>query len=172
VPDEVALRCGLVAGLELDRTLARSLARELRKSKAVRIAVRALRARPLSEQQLQQRLRERGVLAADGRFALDALCAAGFVDDVRVAQGRAQALAERGWGDEAILERLRGEGLRDEHVLAALGELEPEAERAERSVQGREPPKAWALLRRRGFRPDTVEAVLGALDADGPDGLG
>jgi hypothetical protein len=37
---------------------------------------------------------------------------------------------------------------------------------------GLAPRKAWALLQRRGFDPETVEAVVGVLDEDGTDGLG
>ena len=158
--------------MPLDRTLARSLARELRHERALGAAVSALRARPVSERRLRERLHGRGVRADAEAAAVATLSDAGFVDDERLARGRALALAERGWGDAAIEARLTGEGLSESHVAEAVAELEPEARRAAGLVAGVPPRKAWALLQRRGFDAETVEAVLGALDEDSEDGLG
>ena len=100
------------------------------------------------------------------------LSGAGFVDDAHLARGRALALAERGWGDEAIEARLAGEGLPAPLVADAVAELEPESQRAARIVGGLPLRKAWPLLQRRGFEPETIEAVLGALDENRAEGLG
>ena len=97
---------------------------------------------------------------------------AGYVDDGRLARGRAVALAERGWGDAAIEARLTGEGLREPDVEAAVAELDPETDRAGALVAGLPPQKAWALLQRRGFDSETIESVLGGLDVSGAEGLG
>jgi SOS response regulatory protein OraA/RecX len=172
MPDDVILRCGLHAGIELDRPLARELARELRRVEALGTAARALRARPLSEQRLRQRLEARGIPPEAGRAAVAVLAEAGYVDDGRLARGRARELAERGWGDAAILDRLAGEGLSPGQAQAAVGELGPERERASRLLCGKEPRKAWGLLQRRGFDLETIEAVLGPLDETPNDGLG
>jgi len=172
VPDDVVVRCGLHAGRELDRPLARELARELRRARALGTATRALRARPLSEERLRQRLRARGVSRGAGEAALATLAETGYVDDARLARGRAAALAERGWGDAAILDRLAGEGIPAVEAEPAVAALEPEAARAARLVFGKDRRKAWALLARRGFEPDTIEAVLGLLDEGGADELG
>lgn len=158
--------------MPLDRTLARSLARELRLERAVGTAARTLRARPLSERRLRERLRSRGVRADAEEAALATLIGAGFVDDERLARGRAAALAERGWGDAAIEARLAGEGLPVPQVESALADLEPEAERAATLIAGLPLRKAWTLLQRRGFDAETLESVLGALDEDAADGLG
>ena len=99
-----------------------------------------------------------------GDEAIETLQLAGHVDDERLARGRASSLAERGWGDAAILARLTGEGLREGLVEAALSELEPESARAAFLAFGKDPHKAWALLQRRGFDPDTIEATLGGVD--------
>jgi len=132
-----------------------------------------LRARPLSEQRLRERLRRRGIPSEDQQSAVAALADAGFVDDVRLAHGRAAALSERGWGDAAISARLEGEGLPALEIEGAVAALEPEHVRAARLTRGlADRKKAWALLARRGFDADTIESILGALDADGPDGLG
>lgn len=168
----VVARCGLRTDLPLDRTLARSLARELRQQRALGTAVRTLRARPVSERRLRERLRSHGIRADAEEATLATLSDAGFVDDERLARGRALALAERGWGDAAIEARLAGEGLPEPQVAAAIADLEPESRRA-RGLIARVPPrKAWALLQRRGFDSETVESVLGALDEGGADGLG
>jgi SOS response regulatory protein OraA/RecX len=166
------VRCGLRADVPLDRTLARSLARELRLERALGTAVRTLRARPVSEQRLRERLRSRGVRADAEEAALGTLTEAGFIDDLRLARGRAVALAERGWGDAAIEARLADEGLPAALVASAVADLEPEAERAAKLIAGLALPKAWVFLQRRGFDHDTFEAVLGALDEDTADGLG
>ena len=158
--------------MPLDRPLARSLAQELRRERALVAAVRTLRARPVSERRLRERLRSRGVRADAEEETLSTLSDAGFVDDERLARGRALALAGRGWGDAAIEARLGGEGLPESLVADAIGALEPEPRRAAKIIAGVPPRKAWALLQRRGFEPETVEAVLGALDEDAPEGLG
>jgi SOS response regulatory protein OraA/RecX len=117
-------------------------------------------------------LRNRGVRADAEDAVLETLSDAGFVDDERLARGRALALAERGWGDAAIEARLAGEGLPESQVAEAVAELEPEARRAAGLIAGLPPRKAWALLQRRGFEVETLESVVGALDEDAADGLG
>jgi SOS response regulatory protein OraA/RecX len=157
----------------LDRSLARSLARELRQEQALATAVRSLRARPLSERRLRERLQDRGVRADAEEATVATLSEAGFVDDERLARGRAAALAERGWGDLAIKARLLAEGLPESAVAAAVAELELEAVRAGRlTTAAGSRRKAWTLLQRRGFAAETIEAVLGGLDETDADGLG
>jgi regulatory protein len=158
--------------LPLDRPLARSLARELRRERALGTAVRSLRARPLSERRLRERLRSRGIRADAEEAAVATLSEAGFVDDARLARGRALALAERGWGDAAIEARLEGEGLTQPEIDAAIAELDPEPERTAHAIHGLAPRKAWDLLQRRGFDPETIESVLGGLDESEAEGLG
>jgi regulatory protein len=158
--------------MPLDRAVARSLARELRLERALGTAVRTLRARPVSERRLRERLRNRGVRADAEDAALETLSDAGFVDDERLARGRALALAERGWGDAAIEARLADEGLPESQVAEAVAELEPAARRAAGLIAGLPPRKSWALLQRRGFEVETLESVVGALDEDAAEGLG
>jgi SOS response regulatory protein OraA/RecX len=173
VPDDVVVRCGLRAGLALDRPRARELGRELRRARALGTAARALRARPLSERRLREHLRSRGAPAAAEEAALVTLADAGLVDDTRLAEGRAVSLAERGWGDAAIAARLEGEGIPVDAVQAAVTALEPERERAARvATTITDPCKAWALLARRGFDQDSIEGAVGALDESPSGGLG
>jgi regulatory protein len=167
VPDDVVVRCRLIAGTELERPLLRKLRRELQRAEAVAFAGRALSARDLSRTRLKDRLRARGFPPAVGEGAVAALAEVGLVDDRRLGLMRAEALAERGWGDAAIEVRLRREDVPEEVVREALASLPPERERAAAlaaSVNDRR--AAWNLLSRRGFALETAEEVVGVLDAD------
>jgi SOS response regulatory protein OraA/RecX len=86
----------------------------------------------------------------------------GYLDDGRFALARAEALAARGQGDEAIQHDLAERGIECGIVTAALAALEPERERAA-SVAARlgRSPKTVALLARRGFDADSIEAAVG-----------
>jgi regulatory protein len=118
---------------------------------AFEAAARALRAADRSRAELDDRLARRGVGEAAREEALDRLERLGWLDDVRVAAARATRLAERGYGDAYIRADLARRRL---PVDAALAELDPERERAERHA-ARGP--AW--LARRGFDADVVENV-------------
>jgi regulatory protein len=167
VPDEVVVRCGLSAGLTLERPLLRELRRELRRSEALAAAARALATRDLSRQRLSERLRARGVRTDAGASAVAALEKAGIIDDARLARTRAGALAERGWADAAIESRLEREGVAADVVRRALSDLPSEHDRARRLAGGADDPRAaWKLLARRGFGPETIEDVVGALDEE------
>jgi regulatory protein len=168
VPDDVVVRCRLAAGTELDRPLLRELRRELRRAEALAGATQALSRRDFTRRRLTERLRARGVRESEAEDAVTTLARAGLVDDERLARRRAQVLAERGWGDAAIEARLRSEAVPAEYVSAALAELTPESERAGGlAPKASDRRKAWALLARRGFSPETIEEVVGGLD-EGP----
>jgi SOS response regulatory protein OraA/RecX len=173
VPDEVVLRCGLSAGVELDRPLLRLLRRELRRAEALDLAARTLRRRDLSLRRLSERLERAGVAPAAERSALQALSEARIVDDARLATGRAATLAERGWGNAAIAARIEAEGILEADASAAIAKLEPETARATRAAATvSDPRKVWALLTRRGFDHETIEAVVETLDEETGGGLG
>jgi SOS response regulatory protein OraA/RecX len=173
VPDDVIVRCGLAAGVELERPVLRRLRAELRTAEALALAGDTLRRRDLSQHRLAERLRRAGIARTVERRALATLVESGVVDDARLAATRARSLAERGWGDLAIAARLEGEGISEREARAAIAELEPETERASRLVGGAgDDGKAWRLLSRRGFDPETVESVLGVLDGRDRRGLG
>jgi regulatory protein len=164
LPVDVVVRAGISEGRALDRPALRELRRELRRAEALHVAGRALRRRDLSRRRLAERL-ERAVPPTVVAESLATLEQAGLVDDERVARIRAESLAGRGYGDEAIRHRLRAEGLPDE----AVGELRPETERAGPLIARRGTgPRTARYLAGRGFGEEAVEAALGA--AFGQDG--
>ena len=167
VPEEVVLRVGLASGDELDRPALRRLRVELRRLEALTAATRALARQDLSRARLSDRLRASGVAPAEETRTLALLESNSLVDDRRLAETRAAALAERGWGDDAIVSRLESQSLEPEDVRAALASLPPETERAAALAAGTEDRRATGLLlARRGFSPDSIEFVLGVLDED------
>jgi len=172
VPDEVALRAGLTAGLALDRPVLRRLRREIRRVEALALAARALEQRDLSRGRLDARLTGARLTAAEREQALETLERSGLVDDARLARARAEALAERGWGDAAIAARLESEGVGPELAREAITDLADEAERVCVFVErGADRRKTTSFLVRRGFDEDAIEAALGWLDEDDRPGL-
>jgi regulatory protein len=158
LPAGVVVRAELRVGRRLDRESARLLARELRRAKALARATRALASRDRSRGELEARLAEAGVSDAAREEALGSLEAAGLVDDARVAESRAREMARRGYGDSAIRADLRSRRIDSETVAAAIETLEPEAERAQRALEGK--GRTPAMLRRlasRGFSYDTLD---------------
>lgn len=168
LPTGAVVRAELRVGRPLDRETARRLGREVRREKALARATRALSARDRSRGELESRLAQAGVPAAARDEALAALEAAGVVDDSRVAESRAAALARRGYGNLAIRSDLVRRRVPAETVSEAIDALEPESERAHRVIDahGATP----AILRRlasRGFSRDTLEELAAAVASDG-----
>jgi SOS response regulatory protein OraA/RecX len=163
LPLDVVVRAGLSEGRTLDRAVLRTVRRELRRVEALAVAGRALRSRDLSRRRLVERLERAAVAPAAAAESLATLESAGLVDDNRVAQSRAQALADRGWGDEAIRQRLVGEGFEEPTAGVAVSTLEPEVERARLLIGRRGPgPRTARYLAGRGFAEESLEAALGA----------
>jgi regulatory protein len=127
------------------------------------IAARALRHRDRSRQEIADRLARAGVYGEEQADALDALERVGYVDDARFASARAEALAARNLGDEAIRHDLAGHGIAGEAVEAAIAALPPEATRAQ-ALAGRlgRSAKTAAALGRKGFSPDSLESAFGS----------
>ena len=167
VADDVVVGARLSAGTLLDRSVLRRLRRELRHAEARAVAARALARQDVSARRLGERLERAGVAPTTAKNTVARFAAVGLVDDARLAHARAEALASRGYGDAAIAARLEGERLDWECVRAALAVLPPESERARRlAAAEREPSAVARRLTGRGFAPETVEEVVGLLDAD------
>lgn len=131
------------------------------------IAARALARRDVSVSALKKRLDAGGVERDEIDRVVEALVRAGLVDDVRLARELSSSLADRGLGDEAILARLEAEGIGPEERAYALTMLEPEERRAVGVAEresARGPRRLAALLARRGFGEDAVEAALVSCD--------
>jgi regulatory protein len=167
LPIDVVARAGIVDGRELDRPALRLLRRELRRHEALALAARALRHRDLSRSSLDARLDGAGATRAAREETLAVLDRAGLVDDARLAERRASALAERGYGDAAIRHDLAQRAVAAEDVTAAIALLEPESERARRVVARRgATPKTGAYLARRGFGEEAIEGLVAGPTGD------
>jgi SOS response regulatory protein OraA/RecX len=131
-------------------------------------ATRSLARRDLTEQELAERLSQAAVPPAARSEALGRIVRAGAVNDERFARSRAETLAMRGSGDALIRHDLAGRGIAAELVEAAIGELEPEAARAERIVVRRGPSlKTARHLARKGFSEHAIEDTCGMPIAEG-----
>jgi SOS response regulatory protein OraA/RecX len=161
-PADVVVRAGISRGRALDRPALRQLRRELRRAEALAVAGRALRARDLSARELALRLEQRAVSPSAAEESLAVLSDAGLVDDARLAENRAESLAGRGYGDAAIRHDLERRGVGADLVEAALGGLEPEAERAGRIVARRGTGAGTArYLAGKGFGEEVLEQAAG-----------
>lgn len=131
------------------------------RDEALAVATRALARREHSTRGLRERLLRAGVAGSEADEVLEELQRVGLLDDGRFARERARALAERGKGDAAIRFDLEHAGVGSDEVEAALAELDPERERAERLVERRGASAATArLLAGRGFDEAVVEALV------------
>jgi SOS response regulatory protein OraA/RecX len=160
LPLDAVVRAGLAVGRRLDRSTARDLAREIRRAKALAQATRTLATSGRSRRELEQRLARAGHAGTAREEALATLDRAGLVDDARLAEGRAELLARRGYGDIAIRADLRRRQIASEAATSALDSLAPELERVRELLEGRS--LTPALLRRlagRGFSRETLDEV-------------
>jgi SOS response regulatory protein OraA/RecX len=170
VPLDCAAEARLAVGVPLDRVRARELGRALRRRRALDVAARALRTTAHSRASLETRLAGRGVGVEDRASTLGVLERAGIVDDQRGAHSRAELLATRGHGNEAIRADLEQRGFPTDAVTTAVDALDAEIERAARIVAARgASPRTARLLARHGFDQDAIEAVIAIVS---PDELG
>ena len=129
---------------------------------ALELAYRALRVRDRSERELDEWLAARGVSESARGDALASLRRTGLVDDRRIAERRASALAGRAAGNGLIRHELASAGVADDLVEEALAALDPELERARVVVERRGPGARTArYLSGKGFAGDVVGAVAG-----------
>ncbi|MGH2977952.1 MAG: hypothetical protein ACRDKC_06230 [Gaiellaceae bacterium] len=160
LPTDAVVRAGLAVGRPLERCTARDLARELRRARALAAATRSLAASDRSERALEQRLARAGHSAAAREDAIASLARAGAIDDVRLAESRAELLARRGYGDAAIRADLGRRLIAPDAAASAMASLEPELERLRWLLERQSVTPA--LLRRlagRGFSGDTLDEV-------------
>ncbi len=132
------------------------------------VACRWLARGPRSMAEVATRLGKIGFSQRAVGDAVTRLVELRFVDDEALARGRAEALGMRGYGNLRIERDLGRRGLGDGAITRALASLPAEPERA-RAWLVRFPRlgakrAAWGALVRRGFAPETVEDILGAVD--------
>jgi regulatory protein len=131
-------------------------------SEATELALRALRHRDRSRLDLDRRLELAGIPAGERAKALDGLAEAGLLSDVRFAETRARALAERAAGDALIRRDLAQHGIGDDVVEEVVAALRPETERAEQAFRKRGGgAKALRYLAGKGFSAESLERVSG-----------
>lgn len=163
LPADAVVRAGLAVGRPLDRQTARQLAREVRRARALARATRTLATSGRSRGELEQRLARAGHDRGAREEALATLDRAGLVDDARLAQSRAEAMARRGYGDAAIRADLRKRLIPPDAAAEAVASLGPEPDRARRVVgPGAPDAKALRRLAGRGFSRETLEEISSA----------
>jgi len=121
----------------------------------------------LTEATLHHRLVSRGYQPETAARAVTRCRELGYVSDERLALDRARVLRMRGAGSLKIEDDLRGRGLPEALVTAAVEaslEGEPEISWARRALERAGEPcgaRAWRLLAARGFAEEIVEELLG-----------
>jgi regulatory protein len=132
-------------------------------------AVRVLARRDHSIASLSAKLARAGVDEETQADVVDVLVRAGYLDDGRFARARAAHLAARGYGDDWIRADLDKQGVPRAVADEAVAGLVPERERAlERAGRLGDSERAARTLGRRGFSPDSLEAVCAWPVADDP----
>jgi regulatory protein len=126
------------------------------------LALRALSYKERTESELRGWLAERGVEEVEVEDVIALLIEAGAIDDAGFARRYAEDKRQlAGWGPDRISTALEGRGVAREHIDAALGADDEEAQ-LERAVallgdrgmscdDGRERERALGLLVRRGY---------------------
>jgi len=166
VPLEAAVAARLSPGVGLDRERARDLARALRRHRAEGVVIRAVARREHTRASLAERLARAGVEASGRSEALERAERAGLVDDGRYAAARARDLADRGAGDELVLDDLVRHGVDEALAREAVAALEPERDRAARIVVARGlSPRTARFLAAKGFAAELVEDVVAELES-------
>ena len=134
---------------------------------ALECALRALRHRDRTEQEIDALLRSNGFSEEESADAIGRLVRTGVVSDERFAEARATSLAARGEGDALIRRRLVAAGVASDLVADSLSSVEPELERARRIVVRRgASTKTARYLFGKGFSDEIVKVAV----ADGVDG--
>jgi regulatory protein len=152
----------------------------------VKSALRLLKARARSRQEILSALKRKGVPADILQTVLERLAGWGYLDDSRFAKDRALALLREGrLGGAGVLRKLEQHGIPESLARSAISAAETElgsdpkqsarAALAKRGLAGPlDGPKrarAFRLLASRGFAEGVIESLLGdpALDPPAKD---
>lgn len=144
------------------------------------IALRQLTVGPRTRAQLEDKLRQRGCPDGAATAVLDRLTEVGLIDDAAYARLTVSSRQEtKGLASAALRHELRGKGVAEEHIDAALADTDPATEREqarrlvakrlrtmhglEREVQTR---RLAGFLARKGYGPGvSYEVIRDALEA-------
>ena len=143
-------------------------------------ALRLLKYRARSRQELAQRLQRNGVESAVIEEVLARLAAQGYVDDAAFARQWVESRLRTGHGRRRIALELRVKGIASATIRGTLTELADPAHETEaagqqvrqrlRLLRGVAPAaqrrRLYALLQRRGYAADVIERVLARLVTD------
>jgi len=175
VSDEVAARCHLKEGAEVDETELRRIAMEDQRREALDISFRLLALQARSRKELKDKLEHKSFDASVIADTLERLNELGYMDDRKFAAQRLNTLRSQGKGREWIKADLKEKGITNETISGIFSEHEftPAEELAAASALA---DKKWkhlagipaqaavrrlaGFLNRRGF---SSEAIAGAL---------
>jgi SOS response regulatory protein OraA/RecX len=134
---------------------------------AYEAGVRALARRELTRAELSAGLQRAGFGETERDAAIDRLRAAGYLDDSRATVERARVLADRGFGDAAIVADLTRRGASPELIGDALAGLELELDRARRiAIDLGGGSRSLRRLGRKGFSEHSLEVAAMAVAED------
>lgn len=148
------------------------------KAQARADALRLLKFRPRSRQELSERLATRGYDPAVVQHVLDDLERRRMVDDTALAKLWAtHRMEQRGFGALRVRQELRAKGVDDVVIRQAVGEVARDVDEAAQATEaaakylrrlgGLEPAaqkrRLWGFLMRRGFSGETVSHVVSAV---------
>jgi SOS response regulatory protein OraA/RecX len=128
----------------------------------------------MTSRQLWDKLKQRGFSDPACQSTLESVTLLGLVDDRRAAEMMFQKYLRKACSRSVIRQKLIQSGLSRELVDEQLATLEPEAELGNARKQmarliGRQPIKAMASLRRRGFSGSQARTVLGEVSDREPE---
>ncbi len=170
VTEEELLRFGLREGMDLDSDLLSEIQKSAKSSDTKVRAANMISARPLSKQELQKRLVQKGSGEEDAAAAVEWLEDMGAVNDEAYAATLVRHYSARGYGVLRIREELRRRGVPRELWDNALEERPESSETLDALIQKKckgdlsdpkERKRVADSLMRRGFSWNEVRAALG-----------
>lgn len=144
---------------------------------ALELALRHLKERDLTGQQVTQKLERSGVEPSLASEVVEWLRTRSFVSEERLTES---LLTNSRWtrdkGDALLREKLQQKGVPDQVIDGVLAEVPflPEVERATSLLQSkfrgeRSPRRVAGFLQRKGFREETIEQILESDFVERPD---
>ena len=178
ITEDELLRFDLYTGLDISPETMVELQKCAARSDARLRAVNMISARPLSRQELQKRLKDKGAEESDAEAAADWLENIGALDDLAYAKTVVRHYSESGYGEAKLRDELRRRGVPRELWEEALSTAPDPAETLSRVIASRtrgkrlddkSRKKLSDLLLRRGFSWRDVRSALSALGEEIPE---